>query len=60
MAKKRGNLNRRLFPASPYVRVDFFLQKKDQKKEKLILGAKMRFCGNSHIYKNKYINIADL
>ncbi len=47
MAKKRGNLDRRLFPASPRVRVDFILQKKNYRK--VILGAKTCLYGNSHI-----------
>ncbi len=51
MAKKEGNLDRQLFPASPCIRVNFFLQKKTTKKEKLILGAKTRFCGNSHLFE---------
>ncbi len=44
MAKKRGNLDRRLFSLSPPARGDFF----QQTKKKTILGAKTRFCGNSH------------
>ncbi len=52
MAKKQGNLDQRLFPASPCVRVDFFLQQLHPLPvKKLILGAKTRFCGNSHISK---------
>ncbi len=43
MAKKRGNLDRRLFSSSPRVG-DFLRQKKP------ISRAKTRFCGNSHIY----------
>ncbi len=34
MAKKQVNLDWRLFPASPCVRVDFFQQKKKKKKTK--------------------------
>ncbi len=32
MAKKRGNFDRQLFPASPLIRVDCFLKKKKKKK----------------------------
>ncbi len=46
MAKKRKNLDRRLFSSSPRVRVDFFRQKNNKKPT---LGAKTRFCDNSHI-----------
>ncbi len=34
MALKQGKLDRRLFPASPYVRVDFSLQKKKKQQQK--------------------------
>ncbi len=58
MAKKRENLGGRLFPASPGGGWGFFLPKKKKKpkKERLILSAKIHFCGNSHTYKTRWIH----
>ncbi len=47
MAKKQGNLNRRLFPVSPRISLDFFIQKGKKNKKTLILSAKTCFYGNS-------------